>query len=111
MDNSTTSTALMSAAVQQLAQIRSALATRSPASIGTFTLAAAATTTITDANVTATSFVDWQPTNAGAATLMSGAKSLYRSTITPGTSFVVATADGNSAAGTETFQYAIWNTL
>jgi hypothetical protein len=58
----------------------------------------------------ATSVITLMPTNAAAATLMSGAKSLYVSTRTAATSFVVSTADGNAAAGTETFEYIIHNT-
>jgi hypothetical protein len=79
---------------------------------GTFTCTNAATTTVSDqaAAVLATSVITLMPTNAAAATLMSGAKSLYVSTRTAATSFVVSTADGNAAAGTETFEYIIHNT-
>jgi hypothetical protein len=79
---------------------------------GTFTCTNAATTTVSDqaAAVLATSVITLMPTNAAAATLMSGAKSLYVSTRTAATSFVVSTADASAAAGTETFEYIIHNT-
>jgi hypothetical protein len=101
----------MSPAVQQLAQIAQALRVLSNVSIGTFTLAAAASTTVSNTSVRASSFIVFVPTNAAAGTLMQGTKSLYRSTVNAGTSFVVATADGGSAAGTETFSYAVVNAL
>lgn len=74
---------------------------------GGFTCANNATTTITNANVTAASRILIFPTNAAAAALMLGADSLYVSAKTPGTSFAVATAGGGAAAGTETFDYLI----
>lgn len=73
---------------------------------GTFTLSAAATTTVAQTAATATSVIQLTPTNAAAATLMGSVKSLYY-TITPGTSFTVHTANGAAAAGTETFSYLI----
>jgi hypothetical protein len=79
------------------------------ASQGTFTCAAAATTTVTDAKVKATSFIALMPLNAPAATLMAGSHSLYISARTAGASFTVATADAGSAAGTEAFGYLIAN--
>lgn len=80
-----------------------------PRSVGSFTMAAAATKTVTDGNVTTTSFISLTPTNASAAALMAGANSLY---VTAGTgSFVVSTAGGGSAAGTETLAYAVFNAL
>ena len=72
-----------------------------------FTMAAANTKTVSNIFVTATSQIRLEPTNAAAATLMGSAKSLYISAKTAGTSFVVTTADGNNAAGTETFNYEI----
>lgn len=74
---------------------------------GTVTLAAANATTVSDTNVGATSVITLMPTNAAAATLMQGASSLYVSTRTAQTSFVVSTADGSAAAGTETFEYIL----
>ena len=76
---------------------------------GTFTCSAAATTVVSDTNVTATSVVLIVPSNAAAATLMAGSSSMYLSARTAGTSFAVATADSGSAAGTETFIYLIVN--
>jgi|WetSurMetagenome_2_1015567.scaffolds.fasta_scaffold54710_3 hypothetical protein len=75
---------------------------------GSFTLGAAATKVVNDANVGAASTVYIMPSNAAAATLMSGAKALYHSANNGGVSFTVATADGNNAAGTETFNYLLF---
>jgi len=99
------------AANQLLGLIVEALRAITRLSTGSFTLAAAATKTVTDTNVTANCVILLVPTNASAATLMSGAKSLYISTKTAGASFAVATADGNNAAGTETFDYIIYAPL
>jgi hypothetical protein len=82
-----------------------------PRSTGTFTAANAATTTVTDSTVLSTSVILLVPTNAAAGTLQAGTTHLYVSAKTAGTSFTVATASGASAAGTETFQYAIFNPL
>lgn len=78
-------------------------------SVGTFTLAAAASTTVTDTAVLTDSTILLMPTNAAAATLMGSSKSLYVSARTAVTSFAVSTADGLNAAGTETFQYIVLN--
>lgn len=79
-----------------------------PRTTGTFTLAVAATTTVPQPAIRATSVVQLSPTNALAATLMGSSKALYVSAITPGTGFTVATADGtNATAGT--FSYAIFS--
>lgn len=80
-----------------------------PRSTGTFTLSAAATKTVTDANVTTSSFIALMPTNAAAGTLMGSTKSLYVTTAAG--SFVVSTASGVAAAGTETFMYEVRNPL
>lgn len=77
--------------------------------VGTFTLGAAATTVVSNTSVTGSSIIQIFPTNAAAATLMSGASSLYISARTASTSFTVATADGASASGTETFNYILLN--
>jgi hypothetical protein len=76
---------------------------------GSFTLSAAATTTVNDTDVTATSTIMLMPTNAAAATLMGSAKALYISARTAGTSFAVSTASAAAAAGTETFEYQLCN--
>ena len=76
--------------------------------IGSFTMAAAATQTVTDTNCLATSAIVLLNTNAAAGTLQGSAKCLY---YTPSAgSFVVATASGGNAAGTEKFTYLIVNT-
>jgi hypothetical protein len=74
---------------------------------GTFTLAATATTTITEPATQSNSFINLTATNASAATLMGSNKSLYISAKVAGTSFTVATAAGTNAAGTETFSYTV----
>ena len=74
---------------------------------GSFTLAAAATTTVAQVAAEANSSIVISPTNASAAVLVGGAHSPYVSAISPGVSFTVATADGGNAAGTETFSYLI----
>ena len=51
---------------------------------GTFTMAAATTKTVADTTVTASSTILLMPTNAAAATLVSGVNSPYISTRTPG---------------------------
>lgn len=76
---------------------------------GTFTLAAAATTTVPETDTTSTSLIQLTPLNAAAATLMGSNKALYISARTQGASFTVATASGAAAAGTEQFQYTLTN--
>ena len=93
---------------RQLAQLNKALASRISSS-GSFTLAAAATTAVTDPTVLATSMISLTPSNAAAGSLMAGTKALYVSARAAGTSFTVATADGTAAGGTETFLYSIVN--
>lgn len=78
---------------------------------GTFTLGAAASTTVTDTAVAAASIIYWEPTNAAAGTLEGSTKKLYESARVPGTSFTVSTASGVAAAGSETFRYMIWTPL
>ena len=77
--------------------------------VGTFTLAAAATTTVSSVYVTANSIIIPFPTNAAAGTLQGSAKSLYVSAKSAGVSFTVATASAASAAGTETFSFLLLN--
>lgn len=79
------------------------------ATVGTFTLAASATTTVTSAYVKANSVIIPFPTNAAAGTLQGSAKSLYVSARTAGTSFTVSTASAAAAAGTETFFFLLVN--
>jgi hypothetical protein len=82
-----------------------------PRITGTFTMAAAATKTVTEPSILSTSYVVLIPTNAAAATLVGSTRSPYVSTKTAGASFVVSTASGVAAAGTETFSYLIFNTV
>lgn len=74
---------------------------------GSFTLAAAATTTVAQTGVKANSIIQLTPTDASAGTLQGSAKALYVSSISAGTSFTVATASGGNAVGTETFSYVV----
>ena len=90
--------------VRQLTQLNKSFSGR--VTSGTFTLTAAATTTITQPAVQALSTIALNPTNASAATLQGSAKALYY-TIVAGTSFTVHTANAVAAAGTETFSYTI----
>lgn len=94
---------------QVLSQIVSALQGTLPRIFGTFTLAAAATTTVPQTATTSLSNIQLTPLNAAAATLMGSAKSLYISARTNGASFTVATASAGAAAGTEQFQYTMIN--
>ena len=75
---------------------------------GSFTMAAAATFTVANTNVSANSKIILMPTNAAAATLQKN-KPLYISAKGNATSFSVATADATVAAGTETFDYFIYD--
>jgi hypothetical protein len=77
------------------------------ASTGTFTMAAAASKSVTDTNVKATSYVIPFALNAAAGTLQGSAKALY--TTAADGSFTAATASGASAAGTEAFGYLVLN--
>ena len=74
---------------------------------GSFTMAAAATTTVLQPAVQANSAIMLTATNASAGTLVGSAKSPYISSISPGVSFTVATANAVAATGTETFQYTV----
>jgi hypothetical protein len=76
---------------------------------GSFTLSAASSTTVAQSSVTANSAIQWTPLNAAAATLTGSSKSLYLSSKTAGTGFVVATGDGTNAVGTEVFSYVVLN--
>ena len=92
-----------------LAQINETLRSITRLSSGSFTMAAAATLVVTDANITANSVVVLQDTNSHAADLQAGAKRIYVSAKTAGASFTVATQDGTNAVGDETFQYLVYN--
>ncbi len=77
------------------------------ASIGVFTMPVAATKTVTDANVKASSYVAVFPLNAAAGTLQGAATCLY--TVAGAGSFTAKTASGGNAAGTELFGYLVLN--
>lgn len=94
-----------------LAEINGTLKGITRFTIGSFTAANATSTVVTDATVTASSFIGLMETNAAAGTLQAGTNRLYVSARTAGTSFTVATAGGGSAAGTETFVYIIISPL
>ena len=74
-------------------------------SIGTFTCAASATTTVTDTNVKSGSAIVLVPTNAAAGTLQGSSKALY--IVAANGSFAAKTASAAAAAGTETFTYLV----
>lgn len=94
---------------QTLALLVNTLSAIFPRVAGTFTLAAAATTTVPQPATLSTSNIALTPLNAAAATLMGSNKSLYISARTAGASFTVATASGAAAAGTENFGYSLVN--
>lgn len=99
----------MQGANQNLAALVTAFRTALPLSAytGTFTMAAAATKTITDAHCKAASVIVLIDTNADAATLQGSAKRLYPAASLG--SFLVSTASGANAVGTETYSYLIIN--
>lgn len=97
-----TNSRLLLQAVNGVAQ---ALKQAFPTAGGTITLSAAATTSVPQTAVQADSFIALLPTNAAAASLMGSARSLYLSSRTVGSSFVLSTANGSTAGGTETFSY------
>ena len=94
--------------LQTLGKINQSLGAMTRLSAGTFTMAAAASKVVSDTNVASNSIITLTPTNAAAGTLQQSTETLYISSISPGVSFTVATADGGSAAGTETFSYLIY---
>lgn len=102
--NATTSNQQMGSLIQAILSIFPLTAT-----VGTFTLGAAASTTVNSSYVKSNSIIVPFPTNAAAGTLQGSAKSLYVSARTAGTSFVVTTASGAAAGGTETFFWLLVN--
>lgn len=72
---------------------------------GSVTLSAASTTLVSQGGTRSYAKVLLQPLNASAATLVSGSKSPYVTISQP--NFVINTADGTAAAGTEQFWYNI----
>ena len=96
---------------RMLTQINETLRGLFPRVTGSFTCANAATTTVTQPAVEATSIILLMPKNAAAGTLQGSAKHLYISARTAGASFTVATASAASAAGTETFDYILFSAV
>jgi hypothetical protein len=94
---------------QVLSRLAMALENGFPRTVGIFTLAAAATTTVPQTATESTSSISLTALNASAASLMGSAKALYISARTQGASFTVATASGAAAAGTEQFSYELLN--
>ena len=99
---------LLIQAVYNLGNILSALL---PRTVGSATLSASATTTITEPAVTASSYIDWIPTNAAAGSLMGSGRNPYLSAKTAGASFALTTANGAAAGGNETIMYVVVNTV
>lgn len=99
----------LQASNQIMGQLVQVVAALFPRSIGTFTMAAGASKTITDANVTTGSYISLSPTNAAAGTLQGSAKCLYVTAANG--SFTVTTASGVAAAGTEALSYAVFNSI
>ena len=93
--------------VTNLAQIATVLGQVFPRIVGTFTLAAATTTVVTQPATAANSVVLLTPTN-GTAALTARTLGLFQSANTPGASFSIST-QGGAAAGTETFSYIMVN--
>lgn len=91
--------------VRQLTALVQAINGRT--TFGTFTMPVAASLVVPNTAVKGNSVVSLSPTNISAGTLMGGARSLYISALSAGTSFTVATANAANAAGTETFTYTI----
>ena len=99
----------LQASNQLMAKLVAIFSNLFPRASGNFSLTAASTKTVTDANVTSASYVVLIPTNAAAGTLIGSNKSLYVSYASG--SFTVTTASGVAAAGGETFQYLVFNAL
>ena len=78
-----------------------------PQAMGSFTLANATTTTISQTGLKSGGFPLWVPANLTAALTVLN-HGLYLSVVTAGSGFVVSTATG-IATGTEVFDYAIVN--
>ena len=98
---------LLQTLIASIGTLTTAIQSVLPRIFGSFTLNAAASTTVLQAGVKANSVIQWTPTNAAAGTLEGSAKSLYLASISPGVSFTVATANAANAAGSETFSYVV----
>jgi len=80
-----------------------------PRAFGAFTMSAAASKSVTDANCSSASYVVLIPINAAAGTLQGSAKCLYVTAANG--AFTVSTASAASAAGTESFLYLIFTAI
>lgn len=78
---------------------------------GTLTLSGTATTTVTQPAVATNSIISWTPLNAAAGTIEGSAKKLFLSAQNVGSNFVLKTSNAGTTAGTESFQYWIWNPI
>jgi hypothetical protein len=94
--------------VLNLGQVVTAMNNLLPRVIGTFTLANATTTNVTQPGFTANAMVSFTATNSAAA-LTERSNGLYISNSTAGVGFAVSTQSG-AATGTETFQYVVIRT-
>src|SRR6185312_4956533 len=83
---------------KELVNLNTTIGNIFPQALGSFTMAAAASTTVSDTNVATNSKIFLTPTNATAATLQGSAKCLYISAKVAGTSFTVSIASGASAS-------------
>ena len=87
--------------------VASAIIAVFPQAMGSFTLANATTTTVSQTGLQSGGFPLWTPRNLTAAlTVMN--RGLYLSAVTAASGFVVSTATG-VATGTEIFDYSIVN--
>lgn len=93
--------------VTNLAAINATLQAIFPRVNGTFTLAAATTTNVTQPNIVALSQVYFAPTNATAALIMR-TNGLFVASNTAGTGFALSTQSGSATAG-GTFSYFVIN--
>jgi hypothetical protein len=94
-------------AVQNLSALNSTIANIFPRTLGTFTLAAATTTNVTQPNVVALSQVYFSPTNATGALILR-TNGLFHATNTAGAGFTLSTQAGSAVAG-GTFEYFLIN--
>ena len=93
--------------VTNLSQMVLAFQAAFPRITGSFTLAAATTTVVTQPATASNSIVTLTPTNTTAA-LTQRTLGIFHSANAPGASFSVST-QGGAAAGTETFNYTMVN--
>ena len=99
----------LAAGNQNMSALIQAVGNLSRFSIGTIAWTAAASVTVADVNVTATSYIGFSPTSASAGTLIAGATSPYVSALTVGMSLTLTTSNAGATAGTETFVYILIN--